>query len=96
MSNVSIIYDEIKSRYIQYYGKSGWFYKDYFDNEETGLPYFGESLKNNEGWLDQTKPPTDDDIDTVWDNIKDGLFVSAQITKQIDGLTDKYYGDNSF
>lgn len=95
MNHLKTIYDEIRCRYIQRYGKTGWFYKDYFENEKDGMLYFGESLKDNEGWLDQNKKPTETEIDTIWDNIKDGIFNSARIMYQVDQLTDKYYRDGN-
>jgi hypothetical protein len=89
-----IIYEEMKSLYIEKYGKRGFFYQDYFENAADGLESFIESLYNYEDWLDLSKKPTDDDLDTVWDHISDGIFVSAIITKKVDSITDKYIGDS--
>jgi len=93
MTREQKIYDEIKCRYIQRYGRRGWFYKDYFENEESGFPYFTESLQDNEPWLSGSNNTINDDIDTIWDNIRDGIFNSARITHMVDQLTDKYHKD---
>lgn len=94
--HVKNIYDEMKCRYIQKYGKTGWFYKDYFENEETGLPNFTESLFDNEPQINHSRAATESQIDTLWENIEQGIYTSARIEREVDGLTDKYYGDNSF
>lgn len=87
------IYEEMKSRYVDKYGKRGFFYQDYFENAADGLPYFLESMKSYEPDIDLSKKPTEEDLDEVWDHISDGIFVSAVITHKVDKITDKYIGD---
>lgn len=96
MTKEESIYEEIKVRYIQHYGKRGWFYKAYFENEEDGKAYFIDSLADNEPWLSNDTRPVNDAIEIVWENVTDGIFNSSLIARQVDSVTDKYIGDCSF
>lgn len=88
------VYDFIKERYIEAYGEKGFFWEDFFKYPEEGLTWFLEELQKNEPWLDLTKEPSDEDLELVYDHIRDGLISSGLITKMVDSITDKFIGDS--
>lgn len=90
--NAAIVYKYVKSRTPM----KGFFWEDYFKDPVSGFDSFLENLKQYEPWLDLTKEPTDDDLETVMDHINDGQISSAIIMHQVDRVTDKYIGDCSF
>lgn len=95
------IYNLVKEHFQENFSKKNWINEDFFNNKETGFEYFKEQIAKDKDYNNTDFTNLDEnDIEVIANEIIEkldaGNFYSMVAQHQVDSITDKYIGDESY